>query len=140
MYEPLDNNRDCEPDRIVTGDIENNLTCCICFEGTGELMDTRDIKNDCKKCDCSAIVHLECLNKWYRHKYHLKCIVCNSTVKRIPRPRTHHRIASEPGRITCRGALCVAILVFVVMVVAFPDFFNFTSSGNRRYLLSPANT
>jgi hypothetical protein len=136
MYEPLNNNHDCEPDRVMKGDIENNLACCICFEGTGDLVDTRDIKSDCRRCDCSAIVHLDCLNRWYRHKHHLKCIVCNSTIKRIPKPRGRRGAVVRPAQMSCRSALCIVILVFVVAVIAFPDFFNFASSGDQGYLLS----
>ena len=90
MYQTLNNDNDeiMGNDEIIC-DVENDTGCCICFEiNDKDLINIQNIKNNDRKCKCSAIVHVECITKWYMNKKILKCIICNSTIKKISKQRT----------------------------------------------------
>lgn len=132
MYQSLNNNEQA-------GDIENDISnrdeCCICFElDDRKMINTKDIRKLNKKCKCSAIVHVECINKWYKNKNTIKCIVCNSLIyNKGPARQTVSRPEPSSGEpIPYRVMCCVIIVaVLIVVCVGYPDIFNLDLTKNK---------
>jgi len=132
MYQSLNNNEQAID--IETG-TTNDTECCICFElDDRKKIDTKDIQKLGKKCKCSAIVHVECINKWYKNKTAIKCIVCNSLIyNKAPVRQTAQR--SQPPReapVPYRVICCVIIIAFLIVIcVGYPDIFNLDLTKNK---------
>jgi E3 ubiquitin-protein ligase DOA10 len=136
MYQTLNNDNDEIIDNAeIIGDVENDTRCCICFEINDQTtVNIQNIKNNDRKCKCSAIVHVECITKWYMNKNILKCIICNSTIKKISKQRTPQPLppvqtavqtTTNHTRIPCK-ALCIIVIIFLILIIAFPDVLNLT--------------
>ena len=113
MYQTLNNNM--------------NTECCICLEEFDvEALDEKtinisDINKTHKRCKCSALVHRECIVKWYRNKKKLRCIVCNSYVA-APAPTLTPRHAATSRNTDdfhrkCKCFTAVFLAIFVLFLV-----------------------
>ena len=130
MYQSLNNNY-VEPTTVDvesgTVDVESGTQCIICFEiDDKDIIDIKDIKKGIKKCSCSGFVHASCINKWYKNKKNIRCIMCNTSIIRIV-PRTPVREPSRPPFhfVSCKLMFIVVIITTIIVIVVFyPDAFD----------------
>ena len=124
MYQTLNDNY--EESNISFDDIESGNACIICFEiDSREAIDIKDIKRTIGKCSCSGYAHIECINKWYRNKSNIRCIMCNTLITRTPQRVT--TIRSTPVNIqpiSCKVMVFIILLTgFIVIVILYPNAF-----------------
>jgi len=104
--------------------LNNNTECCICLEELdcealdGKIINISDINRTSTKCSCSALVHHECIAKWYRNKKKVSCIICNSTIT-LPRRREQQSTRDDGTecRSGCRCFTAVFLAIFVIYLV-----------------------
>ena len=124
MYQTLnDNYEDNETSSI---DIESGNACIICFEiDSKEAIDIKNIKRTIGKCSCSGYAHIECINKWYRNKTSIRCIMCNTLITRTPQreaPIRNTSVHTQP--IPCKVMVFIILLTgFIVIIIFYPDAF-----------------
>ena len=124
MYQTLNDNY--EDSETSSNDIESGNACIICFEiDSKEAIDIKTIKRTIGKCSCSGYAHIECINKWYRNKNNIRCIMCNTLIARTPQRATTIRtttVHTQP--VSCKVMVFIILLTsFIVIIIFYPDAF-----------------